>query len=348
MSVITADQEFEALKEFSRQIGADPLQVQGAGGNTSIKLQDTLWIKASGTWLQNAVRDDLFVPVTLSPLLKALDNHDPATENLSGFVISKLNPHQLRPSIETTVHAVMPQRVVVHTHCVDTIAVAVQTNAQQLLRDALKEFNYLWVPYYRPGLPLSEFIRKQRKPETDVVVLGNHGLVVAADSVAAVATLMQSVRNALKQPARTQQFTPTEKLSDYCAGSSYLPADDSVTNSIAFDHTSMTIASAGSLYPDHVIFLGSGTVIADRHEKLANTVERCLEDTGTEPVSIVVPDMGVLMKAGSNPGQHSMARCIADVTTRIHPGTDVHYLNEDNVYELLNWEAEHYRQRLNR
>ena len=38
--------EFRAL---SAQLGRDPLQVQGPGGNTSIKHDNVMWIKASGT-----------------------------------------------------------------------------------------------------------------------------------------------------------------------------------------------------------------------------------------------------------------------------------------------------------
>jgi rhamnose utilization protein RhaD (predicted bifunctional aldolase and dehydrogenase) len=36
------------VKTYCSQIGADPLLVQGAGGNASWKEGDTLWIKASG------------------------------------------------------------------------------------------------------------------------------------------------------------------------------------------------------------------------------------------------------------------------------------------------------------
>ena len=55
--------EFEALRQLSARIGADPLLVQGAGGNTSVKEGGVLWIKASGKWLSGAARGHMFVPV---------------------------------------------------------------------------------------------------------------------------------------------------------------------------------------------------------------------------------------------------------------------------------------------
>ena len=105
--------EFEALIDLSARVGADPALVQGAGGNTSIKEAGTLWIKASGLWLAQAHERDVMVPVDLDPLLAALERNDPAFEKAQGFVISEHNPSWLRPSIETMVHALMPQKIVV-------------------------------------------------------------------------------------------------------------------------------------------------------------------------------------------------------------------------------------------
>ena len=44
----------QEVAAYCARIGADPLLVQGAGGNASWKEAGTLWIKASGTWLADA------------------------------------------------------------------------------------------------------------------------------------------------------------------------------------------------------------------------------------------------------------------------------------------------------
>ncbi|RUX72985.1 class II aldolase/adducin family protein, partial [Mesorhizobium sp. M7A.F.Ca.CA.004.08.2.1] len=119
-------QELAALRALSASIGRSPHLTQAAGGNTSLKAGDTLWIKASGTWLKDALVDDIMVPVAMAPLLRAVEQRDRAADQPQGFTIAALNPRGLRPSIETTVHALMPQRVVLHVHCVDTISLAVQ------------------------------------------------------------------------------------------------------------------------------------------------------------------------------------------------------------------------------
>jgi rhamnose utilization protein RhaD (predicted bifunctional aldolase and dehydrogenase) len=58
----------------------------------------------------------------------------------------------LRPSIETSVHAILPQRVVVHVDCVETIACACLEDAERRLADKLAGFNWTFIPYVRPGL----------------------------------------------------------------------------------------------------------------------------------------------------------------------------------------------------
>ena len=46
--------EFRKFCELSADSNRNPLLVQGAGGNTSIKEDGLLWVKASGTWLSEA------------------------------------------------------------------------------------------------------------------------------------------------------------------------------------------------------------------------------------------------------------------------------------------------------
>ena len=195
--------EFSTLKKLSARVGADPLLVQAAGGNTSLKHEGVMWIKASGTWLRDAASKDIFVPLNHSVLLTALARNDPACEACTDFVVADLNTTGLRPSIETTVHALMPQRVVVHVHCVNTIAWAVRSDAEQRLAGKLRDFNWAFIPYARPGLPLANAIAARLKPGVDVLVLGNHGVVVAAETVVEAEALLDRVVKTLAKPART-------------------------------------------------------------------------------------------------------------------------------------------------
>jgi rhamnose utilization protein RhaD (predicted bifunctional aldolase and dehydrogenase) len=47
--------------------------VQIATGNTSIKVGPKLWIKASGTWLADAEKKDIFIPEDFAGIRDRVD-----------------------------------------------------------------------------------------------------------------------------------------------------------------------------------------------------------------------------------------------------------------------------------
>lgn len=336
--------EFDALRALSARIGNDPALTQAAGGNTSLKVDDILWIKASGTWLAHALERDIMVPVRMEPLIDAVRRSDPIAEQAQHFTIQDQNPSGLRPSIETTVHALMPQKVVLHVHCVDTIALAIRTDCRALLGDRLQGLNWAYVRYARPGLPLALAIAEHSDKRPDVLVLGNHGLAVAAETVAEADALLTKLKRLLHGAARTAATPDLQALGTLAGDAGYrLPADIEA-HAVALDKTSTAIAAQGSLYPDHVIFLGVGSVVAAPGEDADAVATRL----GHAPVSILFPGQGVLMRADANPGADAMARCLADVLARVPADAPVNYLTAEENDQLTNWDAEKYRQELNR
>ena len=322
--------ELEKLRALSARVGADPLLVQAAGGNTSLKDAGVMWIKASGTWLKDAATRDIFVPLDHAAILKALAANDPACESCTAFVRTDLNSTGLRPSIETTVHALMPQRVVVHVHCVNTIAWAIRADAEQRLAERLSGFDWAFIPYARPGLPLAGAIAARLRPGVNVLVLGNHGLVVAAESVEEADALLTRTVAALASPVRAVAAPDRAALEKLCAGTSYRPATMDETHALATDALALKRGASQVFYPDHVVFLGVGVA------------------TGFEgdPPLIAVPGAGVLIRMDAKPAVEAMGRCLADVMRRISEDDPLVALTDDDIDRLVNWDAEKYRQTL--
>jgi rhamnose utilization protein RhaD (predicted bifunctional aldolase and dehydrogenase) len=340
------DPNLRALRTLSARLGRDPDRVQAAGGNTSLKRDGTMWIKASGTWLARAEDEEILVPVRLDPLLQAMRDGDPAAETARDFVVAEHNPRGLRPSIETTVHAVLPFTVVLHVHCVSTIALAIRTDAEARLAerlDGLAGVDLAFVPYCKPGLTLSQAIAARLRPGTNVVVLGNHGLVVAADGVDAARTLLDRVCAALALPRRPSPAAQTEALAEFVRGTSYRLPQDPVAHDAATDPASLALATAGAFYPDHVIFLGSALATARAPAELA-----ALGEGPRAPAIVGVPGHGVLLHQGVLRGADEMARCLADVAGRVPAGTSVRAFTQPQIDELTQWDAEQYRQSLSR
>ena len=345
---IDSDPELAALLELSARIGADGSLVQGPGGNTSLKRDGVMWIKASGACLSQARERPIMVPVRLAPLLEALERGDPACETAAGFAIPELNPQGLRPSIETTMHAALSHRVVLHVHCVETIAWAVQSDAQARLAPLLDGLGWILVPYVRPGLPLTQLMRTLVRADTTVVVLANHGLVICGDSVAAAAATLSEVVSRLKRtvrPAPKPDLAALEQLSgDHGYRLPHLPA----VHAIATDRQSLDIAQRGSLYPDHIVFLGRGVFALAFQESLGDGLQRAWREGRGEPALVLVPGKGALIRAAAPPAAEAIAGCLGDVLPRLRADDPIRTLTADEEDAIANWDAELYRKALAR
>ena len=112
-------------------------------------------------------------------------------------------------------HAALPHRIVLHVHCVNTIAWAVRSDACVQLQQLLKGLRWQWIDYIASGLPLSREIERavSKNPETDVFVLGNHGLIVCGRDLETLESLLADVERRLAIHPREPQPADLEALS---------------------------------------------------------------------------------------------------------------------------------------
>lgn len=345
MSGLVPPDELAALRVLSARVGADPTLTQAAGGNTSIKDGDVMWIKASGTYLADALSRDLFVPIDLGRMRAVVLAGLPQADQPQEFALQGT----LRPSIETCLHTVFKQRVVVHIHSVAAIALAIRVDAREVLGQRLSAFNWAFVPYAKPGAELASGVMSVLLPDSDVVVLANHGLIVAANSVTEAETLLNAVVEALA-PNQMAQPKPVDMaaLAARGAGDGFAPAPaEHSAHQVALHPHLLAAATKGSLYPDHVIFLGVGTTVLQPGETPSAAVQRRVAQGLPPPVFLAVEGQGMLMAEGAGHGAWAMLGCLGDVLVRLPQGATTNALSVAQDGELLNWDAEKYRQALN-
>jgi rhamnose utilization protein RhaD (predicted bifunctional aldolase and dehydrogenase) len=213
----------EQLKKTSARIGVNSLHIQGAGGNTSVKDEDILWVKASGTRLADAEREDIFVGIHWQEYLSELsqDFRAPVKNHTIG--------HDLKPSIEASLHCLMPHKVVLHTHSIAALSWLVRADAESGVASRLAGINYSILPYVSPGTDLAEAFSKH--PPTDAVLLKNHGIVVGAESVEQAESLLESVCQRLTEEKVESSLQPdTVFLDELSTGTCYAPARDRRTH----------------------------------------------------------------------------------------------------------------------
>jgi rhamnose utilization protein RhaD (predicted bifunctional aldolase and dehydrogenase) len=334
-------QMLNELCRMSARVGRNILLVQGAGGNSSVKEDDVLWVKASGTWLADAEDKDIFVPVALSAARAALAQGDERVP------LAPDAGTTLRASIETSLHALMPHRIVLHVHSVNTIAWAVRSDARDEFARRLDGLAWRYLDYHHPGLPLARAVGEViARDAIDVLILGNHGLVVGATTCDAAEALVAEGEKRLALEQRRAPAADHDALRRICAGTIYRLPRDPRGHDIATDRYSRAIATAGSLYPDHVVFLGPGLPVLEPHESLNVRTAETIAIGLPPPVALLVPDVGSLIREDASDGAEAMLSCLALVTSRLPLTARVNYLTAENEHALLNWDAERYRRQL--
>jgi rhamnose utilization protein RhaD (predicted bifunctional aldolase and dehydrogenase) len=331
------NEDLEALRRFSAAIGADPTVVQAAGGNTSVKTEDdTLWVKASGLQLKDALNENVFVPLRLSAVRRRIEagEDEPAKpEVLRGT---------LRPSIETSLHALLPHKFVSHTHSVAGIAFAAAKDGRERIAPRLEGLAWHWIPYVMPGVPLTRAVAQAmaEKP-ADVLVLKNHGIVYGAETVEGLEELHRELEARLALPAAPAgkpDLTALQRLTEVSPGWR-LPVHAKV-HEVALDRRRIALAQGGVGWPDHAIFL------ADRIGTYARDLVSVPVDENAK--LILIENVGALVKADLGAAGDELALCLALVLERFPADAEIVYLPEHEVAALMGWEAEAYRQKLAR
>ncbi|HQU99331.1 MAG TPA: class II aldolase/adducin family protein [Nitrosomonas sp.] len=324
--------------EFCATIGKNPLLVQGAGGNVSWKNKDTLWIKASGTWLAEADQRDIFVPVNLQALQQAIQQNDfSVTPQLMGA-------YELKPSIETLLHALMPQPIVVHLHAIEILAQLVRANCEDTLKTALdRSIPWVLVDYHKPGQELANAIHEEliRKPNAQVVFMRNHGVVIGASSIQEITATLTLLTSALQVPVSQSINVQHAMISKRIE---YTPIQDDSLHELAINpHLFDRLAHDWALYPDHVVFLCPQAHTYSNWQQFDADVTANSHD---KPELIFIRDQGVFVMPSFQVAKQVQLRCYLDVLKRQRIDTTLISLTHSQIAELLNWDAEKYRMHL--
>lgn len=330
------------INQFCTLIGTNPLLVQGAGGNISWKEEDLLWVKASGKWLSDAENENIFIPVNLVELRKEISK-----KNFSATPIVQ-NNSCLRPSIETMLHALMPQKIIVHLHAVEVLALLVRKDASENIRRLIgNSVDWILVDYFKPGADLAKAISQGliSSPKANVIFLKNHGLIIGGENLESIQNTLNIIFAQLETKHNPHTANPNlltlklgEKIYDYilCPDLeiSRLATDLALINRLRFDWP---------LYPDHVVFLGSDAFIVNNMDQF-----KLIEKSTNKPNFIFFIGSGVFESPSVTDAQRAQLRCYFDVVVRQPTNELLSPLSKDQVYELLNWDAEHYRQMISK
>lgn len=323
--------KIDDLIEVSARLGRNPLLVQAGSGNTSVKVDGVLWIKASGKWLAHAEREEILVPVSLWEERAPGRRQEPA--------------EGLRPSIETAMHLVVPHAATIHVHSVNTIVWAVQEDGRELLSERLQGLPWQWIPYVASGVPLANEAAKAfaRAPETTILVLANHGLVVCGADPFAAEELLAEVEQRLAIEPRRAPKGDRVRLEKLTQGTDWRPPEIELMHALSTDAISRTILMDGILYPCHAIFLGPETPQLRPGLSLQDAEQLYHSEHGTRPLFFLVNGHGIVVRRSMSAAERETLLGLAEVVQRIDIAANLRYLTEAEVASVLNADTYRYR-----
>lgn len=329
--LLSTRQEWEvvSLRDLSARVGSDPLLVQASNGNTSIKLDGILWIKASGKWLAHATREEMFVPLELEEVKESIQNY---TELAPRYALKG----GLRPSIETAMHAVLRHRIVIHVHSINAIAWAIRLDGPDQLKERLAGLHWRWIPYAASGIPLAREIEKAAAgaPETNVLVLGNHGLVVCGHDCYTVEKLLYEVERRLAITPRRFPRPDTTVLAMIARLSGWQFPDVDSLHALGTDAVSRKILKGGVLYPCQAIFLGQTMPLLPPAAAVSKFTTRW-NGKDRIPPFVAVERSGVMLNEKMTSAERATLIGLAQVTQRTEESARLRYLKEAEVTEVL-------------
>jgi len=353
--------------------------IQAGGGNASAKYDEDgkamMVIKASGFLMSEVDEAKGYARIELDKILSILT--DVKNGNLSieddasiNFRTNEANTGILRPSIETFLHALLPQRYILHVHALTTLIyasskcflddMASQWDAPNELSNKLSKA--LLVPYEKPGIHLAMAMMTgidryiaHYGVSPDVIILQNHGLIVASDSPDALYDAITTVEDDIKahidlpksfgKPYADQRVIKKAINGVMKHKRIFVRANE--------DRDLVDYKDGMPSFPDALVFCGLEPLKVETKNTDQSTIDLVTEamigyfDKYDDFPKIVLLD-SFLYFCGE-----SIKKCleVQDVLKiqgiiRREVGDSLVTLSQEQAYTLLNWEAEKYRKNL--
>ena len=200
------------LSEISNYFGQRYDLIQAAGGNSSIKLGNTMLIKSSGYSMAELSQNNGYSLVDNSKLINYLldigKNKITKTDENNSFKKLKLSLIEGgSPSIETFAHSLL-NKYCIHLHPIGSNMLTVQKNSKlvinKLFKDEINNKEVYYIEYKTPGVSLAQAILKCIKGEYPIqndctFILENHGIISTSDDISKLIEMTERVANKIEK-----------------------------------------------------------------------------------------------------------------------------------------------------
>lgn len=349
------------LVQMSKYAGERFDLVQAGGGNTSVKFEDKMYIKASGYLLSEVSDTKGYTLVKTKSVLSIMENleileqedkkekDELASQKLQDAILEK----GARPSIETYLHALL-YKYTFHVHAIAINIFTSHKNWEEKMKIIDKDA--LLVRYETPGIALALALKKGVEHYQieygflpKIIFLQNHGIIISSEKYEDIEYLTETVVKKAEQLAGLDfsRYRTTSIISK-CYNSifkqnhiAYL-SEDAIIYDVLKKENSDTLKKPFS--PDGYVFCGH-TIL--RIDVITQEVFANYQKTYSSSPKILLFNKYIYILAADL----KKAKMIEDVFKNNllianTVGADLQFLEDNEISYLGNWEAEKYRQKL--
>jgi len=340
------------------------------GGNTSFKDKEYIYVKASGVELASVKKDD-FVKLKRDALERIWEKDYPfgvelrEKIDLSDLMNSRTKGESRRPSVESLLHAVLPQKYVIHTHPTIVNGLTCSKKGRYI---AKKLFNgrVMWIPSVNPGYVLARLNRKKLiqfkkryKKVPDIIFLENHGMFVGADTINEIKRIHNLIMDTLREHIVCEPdfslVTFNKVMVEEVRGliKSYPGFEDKYitfesnteSNRVVKDKNSFRKVNS-AFTPDHIVYAGPEVLFVENPGDIRGSIREYRNRNSCDPKVIAVKKLGIFAAGNSEKSSHiAMSFFIDALKIAIYAESfgGYKFMDKEQIDFIKNWEVEKFR-----
>ena len=336
--------------KLHNHFGKNDNYVQGAGGNISIKENDIIHIKKSGKHFRDIKDENDIISCNISKedIRGVLDIYNKQNlENQYNALIQEKISGKDRPSIELSFH-VFGDKYTLHLHPTIVNIFTCTEEGQEIIKKLCEDNdNMSYVDYCKPGIILTDKIMQERSMLNEITFLFNHGIIITGPSEESIKKRYELIENRLKKEIIYEEYKQDNELLSKSLNPEYnfLIHNNFLQQKglgILKPEPEDNIHELPHLYPDSAIY--NARVSSQSAHKSSNYIEnvivyRFLYDNYQWLINVSSKKEAMFIT------ELFINKMKIEYFARLN-GFTSSYLDKKSVDELVNWDAEKYRQDL--
>ncbi|WP_430817188.1 class II aldolase/adducin family protein [Carboxylicivirga sp. RSCT41] len=362
------------LIEISRQFGTNPDYIIAGGGNSSYKDDERMWVKASGTSM-GVIDKDGFVCLDRHKMKVISERHYSANPSQREEEVKQdlhnaiLYPEGKRPSVEASMHEIIPFAYVMHTHPTLVNGVLCAQNSRQVIQELFGD-DVVYLPYTDPGYVLFKDVeealnvfRNEKGKDAQIIFLENHGVFVRADSCEEVKNIYKlieekingallSALNAENNNEVSELETLAESLSKVIGGEvQHFVCDQSLLSRSFVENESTFPPVSIPFTPDNIVYCKSKYLYLSNGDNYEDRVRDFTARFDYAPKLIAIEGKGLIALEESQKSAQIVMDVFKDmmkVARLTESFGGARPMTPEQIEFIDNWEVENYRRQMSK